>query len=253
MSNFSGGGGGGLPAGGLVGQAVFRQSPIPGDSGWQYPPDLPTILTPIVLGANAVTSNVVVAIVTGADSPAGATIVIAGMQAGAGNIASVSDGTANVYTPIDNGGGNDCCSFECENALFLSSGSTITVTFTNATNNAAAAISLPGVAATSLDVSGKNGNSGGFAGGATSVKSTGALAQPNEILIGILGSSFRNGSPITIPSGWTGLAFAHVGAGNDVFVHVSSLIVYDQSSRDFQGSFGTNCNWAIDLLSFKGA
>jgi len=187
-----------------------------------------------------------------APSPAGATIFVSGL-ADHRTMSAVNDDAGNVYLPLTNVDNKNPFSFYCKNALALNAGQNITATWTTSpARSSIVAISISNLADSPLDTSNHGANSNDFATTPSSVISTGTLQIPNEIVLFLVSSGFRDAT-VSYSSGWnTVIASVH---GNDGFMEIAYQIVNSTNSVSAQASFANGipgADWGIDLVSFKG-
>lgn len=170
----------------------------------------PPLKAPVLLGSMAdATFSASWSVVTTAIAPAGSVIVVSVACNGTASSPSVSDGV-NTYTLLASTGATSAL-YAARLKAALPSGTTIT--YNSGSNSGGdrfmAAAYIVGAATTSADVT---------ASSASTTATSGALAQPNEIALGMAFAYNSGASPgaITETSGFTSI-FSSVNFGGDHF------------------------------------
>lgn len=180
-------------------------------------------------------------------------VVLAGFTTIADSISSVSDGTTNTYTSVDDLNGTGISlewaySFNTANAV--NTGSTITVTFNGTLTSEIGAVCIQGAATTApLDVSNQSAQ-GTLSTAATAVNS-GTLAQASEILLGGVAWPTTPGTRSCQGSGSGTWNSTTAGPTSTPTISICSQIVSSTSSVSFAPSWGTTNSYITDLVSFK--
>ena len=209
--------------------------------------------TPVELGVHAQgtasTSNV---LTTSAAAPAGdAIIVIIQLPITATTTPTVADTASNSYTvttPQAFGVTGKLCVARCANPAALSSGSTITVSWSGSGKSTIGACSVSGLDPTApLDVTGTTVTGTG----ASATVSTGGLSQADEIVFGMVATSGTAGA-FTQATGFTAFSSIGVGTGN-IETRWGYKIVSSTSSVTYNPSWATSRIYGANVYSFKAA
>ncbi len=205
-------------------------------------------MIPIDLGITQSSGVQSLALTTIADSPAGnLLIVFTGSTIGSAMLATLTDSASNSYTVQGDGGPNSCSYGFCSNAAPLAAGLTITGGFSGvAANHGLFAASVSGIssAADPRDVLSGYTASTGIA--ATPINS-GALAQADEIIFGIIGF---NGAPGTFTPGGNWILLK--AEDTNVFFRICYQIVSSTASVSWAPTWQTSRTYKSRLFSIKG-
>lgn len=209
--------------------------------------------TPAQLGTASAASGGVdtLAITTGPNSAAGNLLVLlAAHGTAAETISSVADSASNTYaagTQVSSGNFAIRPFYSAASALLLAGG-TITTTFSSNDQQYAAAISIPGVLASSpLDK-----QAAGTASSGTSPSiATGTLAQANEVVIGFIIVEAGAADTFTEASGFT--------TGGSIALASNSILRWAwkettaTTTVTYAPTLGTSRSYIANVLSFKAA
>ena len=204
--------------------------------------------TPLALGAANAAGGVATTLVltTAANAPAGGLIVVACSGSQTASINSCTDSAGNTYSSVAtlaNGTGKSRM-FWSFNAIALSVGGTITVTYgaTTPTKNMAA-VSITGCAAINLQGAGVLGTS------TAPAITTGVLGWPNEIVVVLTQVSAGSADTFTEAAGFTSLSSSLNSDG----LHWAWQITMANASITYAPTLGTSRTWGVNTLTFSGA
>lgn len=223
-------------------------------------PAKPVIGTPISIGSvvmSAATRSSAT-LTTTANIPAGSLVVI-GFHApfsGAQTVSSVSDGTNSYSSAVTNAydGSTQLVSaiYYKENASAVSSGATITITFSGSTIAQPTVITAGYVTGTITSSSLDKTNSGTTsAGTAYASGSTGTLTQANEVAFGYIGE-YNASVTITEGSGFSTLNNPRQGGGSNFNANQAYQIVSATTALNYQPSTSANTYGKALIATFKG-
>lgn len=209
--------------------------------------------TPTYLGGASDATNTVTTLVitTGATASAGNAILVA-IIGGSAVITSlvVTDSAGNTYAlTVSNswGGGNRELMAYCANPALLSSGGTITLTWTGAARVGAAAVSVSGLGLTTpLDITG----AGTTGTGTSDSIATGTLTQANEIIIAV--TALSNTSAGYAPGGSFTTLTAPTQGVNCTLLW-SYQIVAVATTVTYAPSWTTSRTFGSNVFTFKQA
>lgn len=213
---------------------------------------------PVHLGSVSQLSDVAAAasFTVGSAVGAGGDVLIATYGSTNNEATSIADTAGNTYTALNlvELTARPIRFFHSKIATPLTTSDTITVTWAGAAGTKlAVAASIAGLAASPVDGNGA-GATGAFVAPSTSPPTitTGTLAQPNEIVVGMVSVSGGDGDPFTEATGFTSMSGVSTPLAAGSSLHWAYRTVASTAPVTYAPILGTSRTWVVNYVTLKG-